>query len=93
MRSYITWLIKCACIRTRRTPEGQRFGSTMVSVGAAATAYHAARGDLRCAFRKLDCAPPHITALLKSRIAWHKLHAQSSLHSRHAQTVCALSAE
>ena len=30
----------------------------MVSVGAAATAYHAARGDLRCALRKLDCTPP-----------------------------------
>ena len=41
--------------RARKTPEGKRFGTTMISVGAAATAYHAAHGDLRCALRKLDC--------------------------------------
>lgn len=50
-----TFLLLRIC-RARSTPEGKRFGSTMVSVGAAATAYHAARGDLRCALRKLDCA-------------------------------------
>jgi predicted membrane channel-forming protein YqfA (hemolysin III family) len=38
----------------RKTPEGKRFGSSMVTVGMAATAYHAARGDLRRALRKLD---------------------------------------
>lgn len=44
----------CCLSRARKTPQGKRFGSSMVSVGMAATAYHAASGDLRCALRKLD---------------------------------------
>ncbi|CAL8462760.1 g2293 [Coccomyxa elongata] len=40
--------------RARQTPEGKRFGSCLVAVGASATAYHAASGQLRCALRKLD---------------------------------------
>ena len=43
-----------AGIRARNTPEGRRFGSCLVAVGASATAYHAASGKLRSALRKLD---------------------------------------
>ena len=44
----------CAPCRQRRTPEGRQFGASLVSVGVAATLYHATRGRLRSAMRKLD---------------------------------------
>ena len=40
--------------RARRSREGRRYGSALVLVGAAATAYHAASGRLRRHLRKLD---------------------------------------
>ena len=40
--------------RSRTTPEGRRYGSTLVAVGAAATAYHASTGSVRPHLRKLD---------------------------------------
>ena len=47
--------VRCSGLdRARQTPEGERFGSCLVAVGASATAYHAASGQLRCTLRKLD---------------------------------------
>ncbi|KAK9806731.1 hypothetical protein WJX72_000866 [[Myrmecia] bisecta] len=41
-------------MRDRQTSEGRRFGATLVTVGVAASAYHAASGRLRTHLRKLD---------------------------------------